>query len=91
MRATPQHTYQILTKRAERLEELSGELPWAANIWMGVSVENADYMWRIDHLRKTDARTKFLSLEPLIGPLENLDLAGIDWAIAGGESELAPA
>lgn len=86
MLATPRHTYQILTKRAERLEALSPALPWADNIWMGVSVERADYLWRIDHLRRSGAAIKFLSLEPLLGPLANMNLAGIDWAIAGGES-----
>jgi protein gp37 len=86
MRETPQHTYQVLTKRAENLELLSKELPWPANVWMGVSVENADYTWRIAHLMRTPAATKFVSLEPLIGPLERLNLDGIDWAIAGGES-----
>lgn len=86
MAQTPQHTYQILTKRAERLETLSGELGWTRNIWMGVSVESAEYLWRIDHLRRTPAAIKFLSLEPLLGPLENMDLRGVDWAIAGGES-----
>jgi len=86
MEETPQHTYQVLTKRAERLEELSKKLRWPANVWMGVSVENADYEFRIDHLRCTKAKTKFLSLEPLLGPLYNLDLRGIHWAIAGGES-----
>jgi protein gp37 len=83
---TPQHTYQVLTKRAENLEALAGQLPWPCNIWMGVSVENNDYAWRIDHLRRTPAVTKFLSLEPLLGPLDALNLQGIDWAIAGGES-----
>ncbi len=86
MAATPQHTYQLLTKRAERLKELSLQLSWRTNIWMGVSVESADYLWRIDHLRQTSANVKFLSLEPLLGPLEDMDLAGIHWAIAGGES-----
>lgn len=86
MHDTPRHTYQILTKRAERLEELSPHLQWEPNIWMGVSVENEDYVWRIDHLRRTDAHIKFLSLEPLLGPLNNLNLSNIDWAIAGGES-----
>jgi protein gp37 len=86
VRATPQHTYQILTKRAERLEALASELNWPSNVWMGVSVENAEYAYRIDHLRRTDAAIKFLSLEPLLGPLERLDLTGIDWVIAGGES-----
>ncbi|WP_083949153.1 DUF5131 family protein [Sphingobium cloacae] len=86
MAATPQHTYQILTKRAERLEELALEIDWPKNVWMGVSVENSDYLYRIDHLRRTRAQTKFLSLEPLLGPLENMNLQSIDWIIAGGES-----
>ena len=80
------HEYQILTKRSERLVELDIVLPWRANIWMGVSVENADYTMRIDHLRQTHANIKFLSLEPLLGPLPGLNLAGIDWVIVGGES-----
>lgn len=86
MAQTPQHTYQILTKRAERLEALSAKLNWTQNIWMGVSVESAEYLWRIDHLRRTSAAIKFLSLEPLLGPLEHMNLQGVDWAIAGGES-----
>jgi len=86
MVATPQHTYQVLTKRAERAEELSSKLPWPKHIWLGVSIENADYVDRIDNLRRTHAAVKFLSLEPLLGPLEGLNLKGIDWAIAGGES-----
>lgn len=86
MAATPRHTYQVLTKRAERLEGLSQKLPWPENVWMGVSVENAEYLWRIDHLRRTKAVVKFLSLEPLLGPLDGLDLTDIDWVIAGGES-----
>jgi protein gp37 len=86
MVATSQHTYQVLTKRAERLEKLSSHLPWPQHIWLGVSVENSDYTYRIDHLRRTGASTKFLSLEPLLGPLDTLNLRGIDWAIAGGES-----
>jgi len=80
------HQYQVLTKRAERLHELSDRLPWAPHIWMGVSVENANYLERIDHLRATGAHVKFLSLEPLLGPLPQMDLHGIDWAIVGGES-----
>lgn len=83
---TPQHTYQILTKRPERLEELAEHLPWPDNVWMGVSVENADYAFRIDHLRRVGAKVRFLSLEPLIGPLDELDLTDIHWVIAGGES-----
>lgn len=86
MHETPQHTYQILTKRAERLRELSAILEWPKNLWMGVSVENADYQFRIDHLRHTGAKIRFLSLEPLLGPLDDLDLERIDWVIVGGES-----
>jgi protein gp37 len=80
------HQYQILTKRAERMEELSPKLEWAPHIWMGVSVENKDYCWRIDHLRRTQAHVKFLSIEPLLGPLGKIDLRGIAWVIVGGES-----
>lgn len=80
------HQYQVLTKRAERLEELSDKLPWAPHIWMGVSVESKDYLWRIDHLRRTKAHIKFLSIEPLLGPLGKINLRGIDWVIVGGES-----
>ena len=80
------HQYQVLTKRSERLAELDGQLPWAPHIWMGVTVENADYKHRIHDLRKTNAAIKFLSLEPLLGPLGRLPLKGIDWAIVGGES-----
>ena len=80
------HCFQVLTKRPERLLELNTQLPWQSNIWMGVSVENKDYTSRIELLRKTSARIKFLSLEPLLGPLEDLDLSGIDWVIVGGES-----
>jgi protein gp37 len=86
MRAAHWHRFQVLTKRSERLVELNDQLDWAKNIWMGVSVENENYKFRIDDLRRTGACTKFLSLEPLLGPLPNLDLAGIDWVIAGGES-----
>lgn len=80
------HCFQILTKRSHRLLELNHHLDWAKNIWMGVSVENEKYKFRIDDLRRTGAGTKFLSLEPLLGPLADLDLSGIDWVIAGGES-----
>ena len=80
------HNFQVLTKRSERLLELSHEFDWAENIWMGVSVETETYTYRINHLRETDARIKFLSLEPLLGPLNNLDLNSIDWVIVGGES-----
>jgi len=80
------HQFQILTKRSERLLELDPLLSWASHVWMGVSVENQDYTFRIDHLRQTKATTKFLSLEPLLGPLRNLNLRDIDWVIVGGES-----
>ncbi|NQU10056.1 phage Gp37/Gp68 family protein [bacterium] len=80
------HRFQVLTKRSDRLAELGPRLKWPDNIWMGVSVENADYTFRIDQLRSTAAKTKFLSLEPLLGPLPQLKLAGIDWVIVGGES-----
>jgi protein gp37 len=80
------HVYQVLTKRSERLAELSARLPWPEHVWMGVSVENNDYVHRVDHLRSTAAGVKFLSLEPLLGPLADLDLWGIDWVIVGGES-----
>lgn len=86
MREAHWHTFQVLTKRGERLEELSPEIDWPENVWMGVSVEDADYVARIDNLRATDAKIKFLSLEPLLGPLPGLNLAGIDWVIVGGES-----
>ena len=86
MRRASWHRFQVLTKRSERLLSLSGQLPWAENIWMGVSVENDAYTNRIDHLRETRSRIKFLSLEPLLGPLDGLRLNGIDWVIVGGES-----
>lgn len=86
MRTARQHTFQILTKRSGRLAEVADRLPWPNNVWMGVSVESKDYTDRIDDLRSTPAYVKFLSLEPLLGPLENLNLDEIDWAIAGGES-----
>ncbi len=86
MNNTPQHTYQVLTKRAERLFELHDKLTWTNNIWMGVSVENEKVKNRIDFLRDTNAKTKFLSCEPLIGELPNMNLANIDWVIVGGES-----
>jgi protein gp37 len=80
------HQYQILTKRSARLLEIDPLLDWQPQVWMGVSVESARYVHRIDDLRRTGARTKFLSLEPLIGPLPGIELAGIDWVIVGGES-----
>lgn len=90
MNDNPQHVFQVLTKRAERLAAIHKKLRWTHNIWMGVSVENRDMVWRIDHLRKTGAKVKFLSLEPLIGPLGKLNLKKIDWAIVGGESGHRP-
>jgi protein gp37 len=86
MRRAHWHRFQVLTKRASRLAELDPEIEWASNIWMGVSVESAKYVGRIDDLRRTHAHVRFLSLEPLLGPLPDLDLRGIHWAIVGGES-----
>lgn len=86
MNDNPRHSFQVLTKRAERLAELSSELTWTDNIWMGVSVEDDLVLHRVDALKKCDARIKFLSVEPLIGPVPGLNTAGIDWVIAGGES-----
>ena len=84
------HTFQVLTKRSERLLSLNDTLEWSNNIWMGVSVENYKSVDRIEHLSKTDAFVKFLSCEPLIGPLQSLNLKGIDWVIVGGESGRKP-
>lgn len=86
MRRAHWHRFQVLTKRADRLAELSTEIDWPQNVWMGVSVENADYVDRIDDLRTTGRHVKFLSLEPLLGPLKKLKLKNIDWVIVGGES-----
>jgi protein gp37 len=86
MRRAHWHRFQVLTKRADRLAALDSELTWSPNVWMGVSVESAKYIERIDYLRQTRAAVKFLSLEPLLGPLSKLDLGSIDWAIVGGES-----
>lgn len=86
MNENGQHTFQVLTKRADRLLEIHNELNWTHNIWMGVSVEDSRVMNRIDLLRQTNARTKFLSCEPLIGPLHDMNLQNIDWVIVGGES-----
>ena len=80
------HRFQALTKRSHRLLQLSPRLPWPENVWMGVTVENADCTFRIDHLRQTDATIKFISFEPLLGPIPNIDLRDIDWVIVGGES-----
>ncbi len=86
MRRASWHTFQVLTKRSERLLQLDSEVDWPSNVWMGVSVESEKYTFRIDHLRQTQARVKFLSLEPLLRPLPGLDLRGIHWIIVGGES-----
>jgi protein gp37 len=86
MRKAPWHRFQVLTKRAERLEELGHAILWPDNVWMGVTVERGDYAWRVDCLRRTDAKVKFLSCEPLLGPLQNLNLEGVGWVIVGGES-----
>jgi protein gp37 len=80
------HRFQVLTKRSERLLHLSRHLSWPENVWMGVSVENADYLHRVEHLQQTQAKCKFLSCEPLLGPLPNMSLDHIDWVIVGGES-----
>jgi protein gp37 len=80
------HRFQILTKRSGRLLKLSSKLPWPENVWMGVTVENADHTSRIDDLRETDAAIKFVSFEPLLGPIPNIDLEGVNWVIVGGES-----
>lgn len=80
------HCFQILTKRSRRLLQMDADLQWRPNIWMGVSVEDSKYSFRIENLRKTNAAVKFISFEPLIGPVGKVDLQGIDWVIVGGES-----
>jgi protein gp37 len=86
MEQTPQHIFQVLTKRSENLRKLSKCLPWPDNVWMGVTVENNKHQQRIEDLRNTSAKIKFISFEPLLGPITNIDLTNIDWVIAGGES-----
>ena len=86
MRATPQHTYQVLTKRARRLANLSEHISWPDNVWVGTSIEDESVLHRADDLRKVDAAVRFLSLEPLLGPLPNLSLDGIDWVSLAGEA-----
>jgi protein gp37 len=86
MRCASWHRFQVLTKRAERLADVAPQIDWPANVWMGVSVESERFVDRIEFLRRVAARVRFLSLEPLLGPLDELDLRGIDWAIVGGES-----
>lgn len=90
MNDNPQHVFQVLTKRSDILLKYNSQLKWSHNIWMGVSVENAAVAYRIDDLVKTDARVKFLSCEPLIGPIPDMNLNGIDWVIVGGESGRKP-
>lgn len=86
MRAASWHRFQILTKRSDRLAELSPSIDWPSNVWQGVSVESDDYTFRVDHLRSTGAAVRFLSIEPLLGPIPKLDLTNIHWVIVGGES-----
>jgi protein gp37 len=86
MEEASQHTFQVLTKRPERAAELAGDLPWPENVWMGTSVESTHYRWRIRELTRIPASIRFLSLEPLLGPIPNLPLKGIHWVIVGGES-----
>lgn len=86
MERTPHHTYQILTKRSDRLASVSPALPWPKNVWIGVSVENLDVADRVEHLRAVPAAIRFLSCEPLLGPLSGISLSGIHWVIVGGES-----
>lgn len=86
MADTPQHSYQVLTKRSRRLAQIAGLLPWPKNVWMGVSIEDNRYVFRANHLREVEAAVRFISAEPLIGPLPSLSLEGIHWVIVGGES-----
>jgi protein gp37 len=86
MRRANWHRYQVLTKRSERLLDMDLQLCWLPHIWMGVSVEDQEHLYRAEHLRRTRAHVKFLSVEPMLGPITDLDLSGIDWVIVGGES-----
>jgi protein gp37 len=86
MQATPQHTFQILTKRPDRMAEITASLPVLVNVWLGTSIESADYLTRIDDLRRVNAAVRFISFEPLLGSVAGADLSGIHWAIVGGES-----
>ena len=90
MNRCPQHVFQVLTKRADRIMELNDTLRWTSNIWMGVTVENTSYYRRIDQLRKCNAKIKFVSCEPLLGSVKDMNLEGIDWVIVGGESGRSP-
>jgi protein gp37 len=86
MRLAKQHKFQLLTKRSENLKKYSDSIDWPDNVWMGVSVETSDYKSRISDLQATNAKTKFLSIEPLLGPISKIPLKGINWVIVGGES-----
>jgi len=86
MRAADQHIFQVLTKRSGRMAQLAPSIDWPGNVWAGVSIENQDFTFRLDHLRQVDAAVRFVSFEPLIGPIADADLSGIDWVIVGGES-----
>ncbi|MCP4263812.1 MAG: phage Gp37/Gp68 family protein [Planctomycetes bacterium] len=86
MEESPLHTFQVLTKRADRLFSLSGKLNWPSNVWIGVSLETSQYLWRVEYLRQVPAVVKFLSIEPFLGRIGAIDLTGIDWVIVGGES-----
>lgn len=86
MKEASHHRFQVLTKRSHRLAEVADQLPWPENVWMGVSIENDAFCFRAKHLKSTGARIKFISLEPLLGPVPSLELRGIDWVIVGGES-----
>lgn len=86
METSPWHTFQVLTKRAERLLSLSRKIAWPPNVWVGVSLETSQYIWRIDYLREIPVAVRFLSIEPLLGPIRTLDLSRIDWVVVGGES-----
>jgi protein gp37 len=86
MEQTPRHTYQLLTKRPRRVARMVDDLPWPSNVWLGVSVETMGYAWRVEALRNVPAAVRFVSAEPMLGSLADLDLAGVDWLISGGES-----
>lgn len=86
MERASQHVFQVLTKRADRLVELAPRLTWPSNVWQGVSLENSDYVWRVERLARVPAAVRFLSIEPFLGPIESLPLHAISWVIVGGES-----
>jgi protein gp37 len=86
MEECPQHTFQVLTKRAQRLAAVAPALPWPTNLWMGVSIESDRYSWRVDHLAEVPAAVRFASVEPMLGPVPSLRVDELDWVIAGGES-----